>query len=277
MTFRNPTQLKAIIKNHAVEKNISAQLVMQNYLLERLLERISLSRFKDNLIIKGGFLISSILGIEARTTMDLDTTAKVSHDNLLVIFSEICSIPVADNIKFEVLRTEEIRELDDYMGVRVKLIAKYPPLSVPPTVDVTAGDKITPQEISHSFKLMFDEREIKILVYNFETILAEKIETILSRSIANTRPRDYYDVHVLFVSCRQQIDFSILKKALIQIAKKRGSTEALPNYRNIITLIERNQTMQNHWAKYQRSYPYATAISFPQVCQTVVKIMEMIW
>jgi predicted nucleotidyltransferase component of viral defense system len=273
-------QLKAIIKNHAAEKNISAQLVMQNYMLERLLERISLSRFKDNLIIKGGFLISSILGIEARTTMDLDTTVKgieVSHDNLFVMFSEICSIPIEDNIKFEVLRTEEIRELDDYMGIRVKLAAKYPRLSVPLTVDVTSGDKITPQEISHSFKLMFDDREIKILAYNFETILAEKIETILSRSIANTRPRDYYDVYVLFVSCRQQIDFSILKKALVQTANKRGSTEILPNYRNIITLIEKNQTMQNHWAKYQRSYSYASTISFPQVCQTVVEIMEMIW
>lgn len=205
----NPTQLKALIKNLAAEKELPAQLVMQNYMLERLLERISKSPYHQNFIVKGGFLISAFIGIESRTTKDLDTSVKglhVSHENLASVFSEICNITLNDNISFELLNTEEIRELDEYMGIRVKMNALYPPLKVPLSVDVTTGDNITPQEISYTFSPMFNDQKINCMTYNIETILAEKIETILSRSIANTRPRDFYDVHVLLLTFRKQIN-----------------------------------------------------------------------
>ena len=201
MITKNPMQLKAFIKNKAAEKHISAQLVMQNYMLERLLERISLSPYKNNFILKGGFLISAIVGLDTRATMDLDTTIKgftLTHEAIHKIFTEICAVQIADDVQFEVVGISDIRETDDYPGIRVALKANYPPISVPLTVDVTTGDMITPREVEYTFSLLFDDRTISILAYNLETVLAEKLETVLSRNIANTRPRDYYDVHILY-------------------------------------------------------------------------------
>ena len=154
MITKNPMQLKAFIKNKAAEKHISAQLVMQNYMLERLLERISLSPYKNNFILKGGFLISAIVGLDTRATMDLDTTIKgftLTHEAIRKIFTEICAVQIADDVQFEVVGISDIRETDDYPGIRVALKANYPPISVPLTVDVTTGDMITPLEVeSHS-------------------------------------------------------------------------------------------------------------------------------
>ena len=192
MMTRNPMQLKAHIKKMASENNLSAQIVMQNYMMERLLERVSLSKYNENFILKGGFLIAAIVGLKSRATMDLDTTIKgfeLTHEKIRSIFDYICDIKIKDNVTFSVNRTTNIREVDDYPGIRVSLTASFPPLKVPITVDVTTGDKITPHEIEYNFRLMFDERSILILTYNLETILAEKLETVLSRNITNTRPR----------------------------------------------------------------------------------------
>jgi len=189
MITKNPMQLKAFIKNKAAEKHISAQLVMQNYMLERLLERISLSPYKNNFILKGGFLISAIVGLDTRATMDLDTTIKgftLTHEAIRKIFTEICAVQIADDVQFEIVGISDIRETDDYPGIRVALKANYPPISVPLTVDVTTGDMITPREVEYTFSLLFDDRTISILAYNLETVLAEKLETVLSRNIANT-------------------------------------------------------------------------------------------
>lgn len=176
MMTKNPMQLKAFIKNKAAEKHISAQLVMQNYMLERLLERISLSPYKNNFILKGGFLISAIVGLDTRATMDLDTTIKgftLTHEAIRKIFTEICAVQIADDVQFEVVGISDIRETDDYPGIRVALKANYPPISVPLTVDVTTGDMITPREVEYTFSLLFDDRTISILAYNLETVLAE--------------------------------------------------------------------------------------------------------
>ena len=177
MITKNPMQLKAIIKKKSMEKHISPELVMQNYMLERLLERISLSKYKYNFILKGGFLISTIVGLETRATMDLDTTIKgftLTHESIRDIFYEICNVEIDDDVKFELLNISDIREGDDYPGIRVALKANYPPISVPLTVDVTTGDAITPKEIEYTFNLLFDDRSINILAYNLETVLAEK-------------------------------------------------------------------------------------------------------
>ena len=170
MITKNPMQLKAFIKNKAAEKHISAQLVMQNYMLERLLERISLSPYKNNFILKGGFLISAIVGLDTRATMDLDTTIKgftLTHEAIRKIFTEICAIQIADDVQFEVVGISDIRETDDYPGIRVALKANYPPISVPLTVDVTTGDMITPREVEYTFSLLFDDRTISITLKRF--------------------------------------------------------------------------------------------------------------
>lgn len=268
-------QLKAMVKNLAKEKVISAQLVMQNYMLERLLERISLSRYHSNFILKGGFLIASIVGLDTRATMDLDTTVKgftLTLDAAREAFTEICQLPVEDDMSFEFLDCADIRETDDYPGIRVSLRAVYLTLSVPLKVDVTTGDRITPAEIEYELPLLFDDRKISVLAYNLETILAEKIETILSRGIANTRPRDFYDVYVLRALRKKKYRPKILRQALDATAKKRGSTVILPQYETILQAIESDAQMNRFWVKYREEFSYAKDIEFAQVCVSVREI-----
>ena len=279
MITKNPMQLKAFIKKKAAEKNISAQLVMQNYMLERLLERISLSKYKHNFILKGGFLISAIVGLDTRATMDLDTTIKgftLTHESIREIFGEICAVEIADDVKFELVDISDIREGDDYPGIRVQLKANYLPISVPLTVDVTAGDVITPREIEYTFSLLFDDRTISILAYNLETVLAEKIETVLSRGIANTCPRDFYDIHILYALRGAECNAETLLQALERTADKRGSRKVLEVYPDIIAEIRASQQLQSFWKKYQRDFDYAKDISFDDACDTVQRIIDSI-
>ena len=277
MITKNPMQLKAIIKNKAKEKNISAQLVMQNYMLERLLERISISEYKSNFILKGGFLISAIVGLDTRATMDLDTTIKgftLTHENIREIFDDICSIKIDDDVIFEIVSVNDIREKDDYPGIRVSLKANYEPISVPLTVDVTTGDIITPKEIEYTFSLMFDERSINIISYNLETILAEKIETVLSRAEANTRPRDFYDIYILWNLHKENCDIELLKLALKNTAKKRESTNVILKYESILSSIENSTQLQFFWNKYKKEFDYAKEIEFSNICKTILEIMR---
>ena len=279
MITKNPMQLKAFIKNKAVEKHISAQLVMQNYMLERLLERISLSPYKNNFILKGGFLISAIVGLDTRATMDLDTTIKgftLTHESILKIFTEICTIRIADDVQFEVVGISDIRETDDYPGIRVALKANYSPISVPLTVDVTTGDMITPREMEYTLPLLFDDRVINILAYNIETILAEKLETVLSRNIANTRLRDYYDIYILYALRGAECDKVMLRRALERTTQKRGSDIIMADYLDIIKEIRESDTLRKLWDKYSHEYEYAKDISFDDTCNTIQRVMDAI-
>jgi predicted nucleotidyltransferase component of viral defense system len=269
-------QLKAFIKNKAAEKNIAAQLVMQNYVLERLLERISLSPYKRNFILKGGFLISAIVGLDTRATMDLDTTIKgfdLTHETIRSIFEEVCKVQVMDDVSFEILGTADIRENGDYPGIRVNMKANYSPISVPLTVDVTTGDKITPREIEYTFSPMFDERQISIMAYNLETVLSEKIETVVSRGIANTRPRDYYDIYILWKIRSDKIKPDVLKKALEKTAEKRGSLEVLSRYDSIFSDVLASRQMGNFWTKYQSEFDYAKDVSFEATADVAREIL----
>lgn len=276
MITRNPMQLKAFIKNKAKEKNISAQLVMQNYMMERLLERISLSPYRDNFIIKGGFLISSIVGLSSRATMDIDTTIKgftLTHESIERIFLEVCDIEVEDDVTFEISSVGDIREGDDYPGFRVNLKANYLPISVPLTVDVTTGDIITPKEIDYTYKLLFEDRSITCLAYTLETVIAEKIETILSRGIANTRPRDYYDVYILYALKGDRCNMATLRQALDRTTAKRGSSNVLFKYDDIIGEIRTSKPLNLLWEKYQKDYTYSKDISFDSICNVIQQIM----
>ena len=276
MITKNPMQLKAFIKKKAEESQISAQLVMQNYMMERLLERISLSKYKRNFILKGGFLIAAIVGLDSRATMDLDTTVKgfpLNHESIRGIFEEICTVAVQDDVTFSISRITDIREGNDYPGLCVAMTANYPPLAVPMTVDVTAGDKLTPREIEYSFKLLFDDRSISILAYNLETILAEKLETVLSRNVANTRPRDFYDIHILYDLCISEYDIVILRHALEKTTERRGSSSVLTQYREIVENIKASPQMRGFWEKYREEFNYAKDITFDDTCGTILRVM----
>lgn len=277
--IKNAMSLKAYIKNKATQNKVPAQLVMQNYMLERLLERISISKYNKNIILKGGFLISAIVGIDSRTTMDLDTTIKglpLTKDFVNNIFSEICQISIDDNISFNIRKVDDIRKQDEYSGVRVFLDALYPPLNVPLSVDVTTGDKITPKEIEYSFKMMFEEKYINILAYNLETILAEKLETILSRGKASTRPRDYYDVYILYSIYKNDINFDTLLNAIHSTCLKRGSLKIFEIYKTRINEIQEDIGMNRLWHSYESNFEYAKGIKFNDICNIVRNIFEKI-
>ena len=275
----NIMQLKAKIKNISKEKNISAQLVLQNYMMERFIERIALSDFQDQMIIKGGLLISSIVGLDSRATMDIDMTVKgkpVNEAFILDYINEISRININDEVKFDVVSITEIREMDDYFGFRVSLIAGIGTMKIPLKIDITTGDKIIPSEISYEYPLMFENRSIKIKAYNLETILSEKIETIISRGNQNTRMRDFYDVYILLKLKSKNIDYNILRLAIEETFQKRDSLNLLLNYKEIISNIENNNEMLVRWENYRNSFNYARTIDFTEICRFLTEILEKI-
>jgi len=270
-------QLKSLIKNIAKEKHISAQLVMQNFMLERLLERISVSRYQQNFILKGGFLIAAMVGLDTRATMDMDATIKGLPVNELTIwemFDEICKIELNDDVIFNFRSIGEIREGDEYTGYRVSLSANYLPMAVPLKLDLTTGDKITPKEIEYHFNLLLEKRSISILAYNLETIMAEKLETVISRGDQNTRPRDYYDIYILAKLQSSNIDLNSLKAALDATTKKRGSKTVVENYHRIMDTVRSSEVMQKQWYNYQKDFEYAKDIAFEDACDTVVRLLD---
>lgn len=209
--------------------------------------------------------------------MDLDTTIKgftLTHQSIRRIFEEICSIEIDDDVQFKLIDISDIREGDDYPGIRVSLKANYPPISVPLTVDVTTGDVITPREVEYPFSLMFDDRTIHILAYNLETVLAEKIETVLSRGVANTRPRDFYDIHILYALRGEECNAMTLLQALERTTNKRGSRNILTMYPDMITQIRESKQLRDFWEKYQRNFDYAKDISFDDTCDTILFLMD---
>jgi len=237
MKFANAMQMKSYMKMKANKLSVTSASLLQNYMLERLLERISLSKYSKNFVLKGGMLISAIVGLDSRSTMDMDTTLRnlpLSEELLLKAFEEIFLIYIDDGIAFKFTKIEPIREDDAYGGFRVSLIARYDTISAPLKIDITTGDAITPREIDFTYQLMFQENEISVLAYPIETILAEKYETIIRKSVLNTRIRDFYDLHVLYRLKSTQINIQTLRQAITMTAVKRKSLVLLLQYEQVI-------------------------------------------
>lgn len=275
--MKNAMQLKAVVKNIAKEKKISAQLVLQNYMLERFLERVSVSEYRNNFIIKGGFLIASMVGLNSRATMDMDATIKrypVSEETIQKMVEEIIKINLEDEITFTFKNIGEIREGDEYTGYRVALSANYPPMAVPLKLDITTGDKITPREVEYEYKLMMEDRSICVLAYNMATILAEKLETVISRGDQNTRPRDFYDIYILTKLQAENIDLETLAFALDATTRKRESSSVVKQYHKIMETVRNSEIMNSQWQNYQKDFDYAAGIEFRETCDAVVRIME---
>ena len=272
--------LKAVINNIAKENKVSAQSVLQTYMLERLLERISMSKYKDNFILKGGMLISAMLGIDSRTTMDMDTTIKgvaLTEENISSIMKEICKMNIDDDVTFEVQKIELIREDDDYGGYRVTFKANYmEKMPVIMKIDITTGDKITYKEIKYSFELMLENRKIQVWAYNIETIIAEKFETIIKRGVLGTRVRDYYDVYMLFNTQRKNIENTILKEAIYSTAEHRNSVEIIKEYKKTVSILEESEIMKKQWEKYQKDNFYAEDIKYEDLIESIKNIGQFI-
>lgn len=276
---RNTMSFKSIINNMAKENNVAAQSVLQTYMLERLLERISISKYKDNFILKGGMLISAMLGIDSRTTMDMDTTIKgfsLTKDNITNIMNEICNIEIDDNVTLKINKVESIRDEDDYGGYRITFEAKYNnEMPVIMKIDVTTGDKITYKEIEYSFTLMLEDRKIQIWSYNVETIIAEKFEAIIKRGVLSTRIRDYYDVYMLINTQNKGIDKRTLKDAITLTAQHRGTSEIMKDWKKIVKKITDDSKMQQQWKRYKKDNFYAEEIEYDDLIKALNKVGEI--
>ena len=278
MKFSNTNSFKAKIKNIAREKGIPAQQVQQNYLIEKILKLISESRYKDSFIVKGGFLIGQMIGLDKRTTMDLDVTLKgqpLSEENIQTIFKEIVSQP-SEGFQFEVDMLEPIRQDDEYGGFTLKLKATFDTLREVVFIDITTGDRITPREITYQLQSVFSENKLEVWTYNLETVLAEKIETIIRRGAASTRPRDRYDLFTLYHLRKDEIDIPILKTALNNTAKKRESLDILTNWESQLEEIRSSDYQKQLWSRYQKSFRYASEISFEESIEVVAIILNQL-
>lgn len=277
---RNAMSLKAIINNIAKENKVSAQSVLQTYMLERLLERISISKYKDNFILKGGMLISAMLGIDSRTTMDIDTTIKgfkLTEENITNIINEICNIKIDDEVTFEVLKIELIREDDDYGGYRITFKANYmESMPVIMKIDITTGDKITYKEIKYSFDLMLEDRKIQIWSYNLETIIAEKFESIIKRGILGTRIRDYYDVYMLLNTQTKNINFNTLKDAIYSTAEYRNTINIIKDWSKIIEQLDNSDIMKKQWERYKKDNFYAKEIKYEDLIESLKQVGKIL-
>ena len=273
---KNTMSFKAIINNIAKENKVAAQAVLQTYMLERLLERISLSQYKNNFILKGGMLISAMLGIDSWTTMDMDTTIKgfpLTEENINKIMQEICEIKIEDNVSFKVNNTELIREDDDYGGYRITFEANYNnEMPVILKIDVTTGDKITYKEIEYEFSLMLEDRKIRVLSYNLETVIAEKFESIIKRGPLTTRIRDYYDIYMLTNTQSKNIGEKELKEAIKETSKHRESIGIIEHWQETIDLIRENENLLKQWKKYQKNNIYAEDIEYNDLIQAIEEI-----
>ena len=275
MIAKNRAQLKSWIKNMSAKVEVNENIILQNYMLERLLERISVSDYKYKFVLKGGMLITAIVGIDMRNTLDMDATIKgfnLEKDNLENILNEIFSIDLDDGVTFEFRNIKEIRQEDEYGGYRVALDAKFDNLVVPMKLDITTGDVIVPKEVNYKFDLMFEDRSIEILAYNMETVIADKFETIISRNIDTTRARDFYDIYILWTTQQQNFDKEVLGQAILKKFEYRGSIDKLNNIDEIMKVIKDSNVLREHWKNYQSKFTYVEDISY----EDTVKILEEI-
>ena len=275
----NIESIKGKIRSLAEKKNLKSQEVLQIYFFERFLERLSKSPYKNNFVIKGGFLISSLIGIENRTTMDMDTTIKgiaLKEEKIKEVVDEIININVEDGIKFEIKDISYIREEDEYENFRISLIANVGKTKNPMKLDLTTGDAITPREIEYTYPCIFSKENIKIMAYPLETILAEKYETIIRRNITTTRMRDFYDLYTLYKLKKDDIDYEILKEAIERTSKKRGSQERIKDYEEIIEDIKEDSYLRDLWEVYLSENKHIGDLTFDKAVSVVTILSNRI-
>lgn len=275
--IKTSRQLKALVRNLTKGDSLQAQIIMRNYVMERFLERISPSKYRNNFILKGGMLVSAMVGLDTRSTMDIDTTIKnmpLSVENAKEMIEEIIAIPIDDGMTFSIKSVGEIMDEAEYSGVRANLEATLETMRTPLKVDISTGDIITPREVLYTFRLMFEERTISILAYNLETVLAEKMETVIARGVANTRLRDYYDLYILQNEYTHAMNMEQFKAAFLATSKKRNSIQLITEGNRILKEIADSEVMQGLWKSYQNKFSYAEDISWEMVMDSIEKLFE---
>lgn len=257
--------------------NLSYYEVLQRYMFERILERISLSKYRDNFVLKGGLLLSAIFGIDNRTTKDMDTTIKgidIDKDKMINVLNEILSIDINDSVKFEIENVNNIRKTDKYGGNKYHIIGKVFNISVNLEIDISTGDSIIPKELKYKYKSLFDNKYFYISSYNIETLLSEKIETVLRRGIFNSRMKDYYDIYFFLTKLKNEINFDILKKSINNTFKIRESFDYLNDYNIILNNIRNNDKIHNLWKSYSKKNEYSKNISFDDIIDILIDFIN---
>lgn len=251
---------------------------MRNYMMERFLERISLSKYRDKFILKGGMLVAAMVGLDARSTMDLDATvrgANVNVEDIENLIAAIVTVPLDDGVTFQLKGISEIMDEAEYPGIRVSMSAIFDGVVTPLKIDISTGDAITPKEVRYSFKLMLEDRSIEIWTYNLETVLAEKLETIITRTTTNTRMRDFYDIYVLVQLHGSTLNSPVLHDALLATSRKRGTEYHLAEAREVFDEVESSPVMQKLWEAYRKKFSYASDVEWPMVMEAVRGLFQL--
>lgn len=271
------TDIKRLAKEIENKYDLNYYEILQRYMFERVLERISVSKYQDNFILKGGLLLSAMFGIDNRMTKDMDATITgidVSKEKMLNVLNEILSLNLKDGVKFDVVDITDIREDDEYGGNKYHIVGKLQSLKVNLEIDISTGDKVTPRELKYKYPLIFEDRTIMVSSYNIETILAEKIETVLRRGVFNSRMKDFYDIYYFLTKLRKEIDINTLKEAIDNTFSKRDSFEYLNDYQQIIDSIVVNERLKRLWNIYSNKYKYANGIDINEILNLLKDIIK---
>ena len=274
-----PEQIKGRIKSVAKQNNADARTLMRIYMMERFLERLTQSEYRDNFIIKGGILVTAMIGVAHRSTMDIDTSMKnlnLSAEDALRVVNQVKDIDLDDGVSFEVKDVSNIMDEMEYPGIRVTMNANVGRLITPLKIDISTGDVITPRAIEFNYDLLLEDRSISLWSYNLETILAEKLQTVLARGILNTRMRDFYDIRMLLDTYEDKVNKAVLEDAFAATCKKRGTDHLQEQAEEIIKIIEADEQLQVLWRAYQKKYSYAAEIDYASVISGVRKLMDWI-
>lgn len=274
-----PEQIKGRIKSVAKQNNADARTLMRIYMMERFLERLAQSEYRDNFIIKGGILVTAMIGVAHRSTMDIDTSMKnlnLSAEDALRVVNRVKDIDLDDGVSFDVKDVSNIMDEMEYPGIRVTMNANVGRLITPLKIDISTGDVITPRAIEFNYDLLLEDRSISLWSYNLETILAEKLQTVLARGILNTRMRDFYDIRMLLDTYEDKVNKAVLKDAFAATCKKRGTDHLQEQAEEIIKIIEADEQLQVLWRAYQKKYSYAAEIDYASVINGVRKLMDWI-
>ena len=274
-----PEQIKGRIKSVAKQNNADARTLMRIYMMERFLERLAQSEYRDNFIIKGGILVTAMIGVAHRSTMDIDTSMKnlnLSAEDALRVVNQVKDIDLDDGVSFEVKDVSNIMDEMEYPGIRVTMNANVGKLITPLKIDISTGDVITPRAIEFNYDLLLEDRSISLWSYNLETILAEKLQTVLARGILNTRMRDFYDIRMLLNTYEDKVNKAVLKDAFAATCKKRETDHLQEQAEDIIKIIDADEQLQVLWRAYQKKYSYAAEIDYASVISGVRKLMDWI-
>ena len=273
--MKTPEQIKGAIRNISKKTGVNPNSMLQMCLFEGILEKLSKSKYSENFILKGGLLISSLIGVDMRSTMDMDTTLRgipLNEVSITKILNEILAIEINADIEYKLIKLSPIRQEDVYEDFCASISCIFGKINATLNIDITTGDVITPREMNYSYSKILEEGTIPIMTYTIETILAEKFETISSRNITTTRARDFYDLYMIYSIYKDKIDKDILRKAIERTSKYRGSFEIVLQHKEIVELFRESETPKELWKKYTQNNPYVKDIDFLDTISVYEKI-----